>query len=238
MGSGGSNPSLSAIVCRKELSLITVLLVDDHQLIRTAIKNLLDGVDGIRVIGDANSGEEAVKVARAKAPNVVLMDIKMPGIGGLEAARKILRYNPDIKILGLSACKDDPLPARFVQAGASGFVTKDAGIEELVRAIREVHAGKRYLTPEIAQSIALHHLVEDASPLEILSERELQVMIMITSGQKVQEISDKLCLSPKTVNSYRYRLFEKLNVNSDVELTHLAIKHGLIDLNTLTDKQM
>lgn len=215
--------------------MITVLLVDDHQLVRTAIKNLLKDAEGISVIADVSSGEDAVRIAREKSPNIVLMDIMMPGIGGLEAARKILHYNRNTKIIGLSSCKDDPLPSRFLQSGAVGFVTKDAGVDELVRAIHEVSAGRRYLTPEIAQSIALHHLVDDASPLEILSERELQVMIMITSGQKVQEISDKLCLSPKTVNSYRYRLFEKLSVNSDVELTHLAIKYGLIDLNPVSE---
>lgn len=217
--------------------MIRVLLVDDHALIRTAIRGLLESTNDIKVIGDVSNGEEAIQITRQHKPDVILMDIKMPGIGGLEAARKILHYFPETKILGLSACKDDPLPSRFVQAGASGFVTKDAGVEELVRAIRDVYAGRRYLTPEIARRIALNHLTDDLSPLEVLSERELQVMIMITSGQKVSEISDKLCLSPKTVNSYRYRLFEKLGVNSDVELTHIAFKHQLIDLNPMPSEE-
>ncbi len=217
--------------------MIDVLIVDDLKLIRTALRQMLKEKDGIRIVGEAENGEEAVRLARELHPNVVIMDLQMPGIGGLEATRKILRYvDRDIKILGLSVCKEDPLPARFVQAGAAGFVTKNADIDELIRAIKDVYAGKRYLTPEIAQNIALHHLVEEESPLEILSERELQVMIMITSGQKVQEISDKLCLSPKTVNSYRYRLFEKLNVSTDVELTHVAIKYGLIDLKPMEGK--
>ena len=220
--------------------MIKILLVDDHVLVRTALKKLLSSIEDFKIIAEAASGEEALRFMRSlgadkEIPDVVIMDIQMPGIGGLEAARKMLRYNRDLKILGLSACKDDPIPSRFVRSGGAGFVTKDAGLDELVRAIRDVHAGRRYLHPELAQQIALHHLGEEDSPLENLSERELQIMLMITSGQRVQEISDNLCLSPKTVNSYRYRLFEKLGVNNDVELTHMAIKYGMIDIQTLQD---
>jgi len=213
--------------------LITVLIVDDHELVRAGIRSLLSGVNGIKVIGEASSGEEAVKVAREKHPNVVLMDVRMPGIGGLEATRKLLRADPDIKVIALTVCDEEPFPSKLLQAGAAGYLTKGSALEEMVQAIHSVHHGKRYLSPEVAQQLALKHLSDEkASPFESLSERELQVMLMITSGQKVQEISDKLCLSPKTVNSYRYRLFDKLNVHSDVELTHLAIRHGILDTET------
>ncbi len=210
--------------------MIKVLLVDDHDLIRTGIKRLLTDESAIKVVGEAESGETAITLARQATPNVVLMDVKMPGIGGLEATRKLLRIDPDIKILILTSCDEDPFPSRLLQAGAAGYLTKGCGVDEMIQAIKAVNVGQRYISPVIAQQLALKHLSdEDASPFDSLSERELQVMIMITSGQKVTDISDKLHLSPKTVNSYRYRLFEKLNINTDVELTHLAIRYGLLD---------
>lgn len=210
--------------------MINVLLVDDHDLVRVGIRRLLADVSGIKVIGEAKSGEDAVKLARELKPQVILMDVKMPGIGGLEATRKVLRTDPDIKVIAVTVYGEEPFPTRLLQAGAVGYITKGSSIDEMVQAIRAVYAGQKYLSPEVAQQLALKHLTDqDDSPFDSLSERELQVMIMITNGQKVQEISDKLCLSPKTVNSYRYRLFEKLGVNSDVELTHLAIRHGMLD---------
>lgn len=210
--------------------MIKVLLVDDHDLVRAGIKHILSDVSGIKVIGEARSGEDAVRVARELEPEVVLMDIKMPGIGGLEATRKLIRANPDIKVLIVTVCDDDILPSRLLQAGAAGYLTKGADMDEMVRAIRAVHSGQRYISPQIAQQLAFKHLSDSGeSPFDALSERELQVMLMIVNGQKVQNIAEKLHLSPKTVNSYRYRLFEKLNVKSDVELTHLAIRYGILD---------
>ncbi len=214
-------------------SIIKVLLVDDHDLVRAGVKSLLAEQSGIKIVGEAESGETAINIARKTNPQVVLMDVKMPGIGGLEATRKLLRIDPDVKILILTSCDEDPFPSRLLQAGAAGYLTKDCAVDEMVQAIKSVNAGQRYISPVIAQQLALKHLSDsDASPFDVLSERELQVMIMITSGQKVQDISTKLCLSPKTVNSYRYRLFEKLNIHSDVELTHLAIRYGLLDKQT------
>lgn len=210
--------------------MITVLIVDDHELVRAGIKSLLTSVNGIKVLAEASNGEEAIKMARDKRPQVVLMDVRMPGIGGLEATRKLLRADPDIKVIALTVCNEEPFPSKLLQAGAAGYITKGSGMEEMVQAIQSVCHGKRYISPEVAQRLALKHLSDDSeSPFDSLSEREMQVMLMITAGQKVQEISDKLCLSPKTVNSYRYRLFEKLGVNTDVELTHLAIRHGILD---------
>jgi two-component system invasion response regulator UvrY len=212
---------------------INVLLVDDHALMRDGLKALLDGVNGIKVVGEASSGEQALRVVREKKPHVVLMDVKMPGIGGLEATRRLIHSNPEVKVIAVTACNEDPYPSRLIQTGAAGFLAKDCGLDELVDAIRKVHTGQRYVSAEIAQELALRSVIRptDGSPLKQLSERELQVMLMISSGQKVQQISDKLCITPKTVNTYRYRLFEKLNVNSDVELTHLAIRYGLLDLD-------
>ncbi len=210
--------------------MINVVLVDDHQLVRTGIKRMLEDVSGIKVVGEASSGEEALNISRELKPHVVLMDVKMPGVGGYEATRRLLRLDPDLKVLVVTICTNDVFPSRLLQVGAAGYLTKDASQKEMVHAIRAVHAGQRYITPEVASNLAFKH-VSDAheSPFEDLSERELQVMLMITSGTKVQDIADKLCLSPKTVNSYRYRIFEKLNVNNDVELTLLAIRNGIVE---------
>ena len=218
--------------------MISVLLVDDHVLVREGLKSLLQNVKGIKVIGDAKSGEEAVDISKQKSPDVVIMDVRMPGIGGLEATKKILRSNPETKIIALTVMDEEPIPSIFLQAGASGYLTKGSDLEEMLRAIKSVYAGKRYLTSEVAQQLALKHVSDDnSSPFDNLSEREVQIMLMITSGQKVQEISDKLFLSPKTINSYRYRLFSKLTVKSDVELTRLAMRHGIIDNHNIIERE-
>ena len=209
--------------------MIRVLVVDDHDLVRTGITRMLADIDGLQVVGEADSGETALKMARELKPDVVLMDVKMPGIGGLEATRKLLRSQPDTKVVAVTVCEEDPFPTRLLQAGAAGYLTKGAGLDEMVQAIRLAFAGQRYISPQIAQQLALKPFQPQGSPFDTLSEREIQIALMIVGCQKVQIISDKLCLSPKTVNTYRYRIFEKLSVTSDVELTLLAVRHGMVD---------
>jgi two-component system invasion response regulator UvrY len=211
--------------------LIRVLVVDDHDLVRTGISRMLADIDGLQVIGQADSGEEAIRKSRELKPDVVLMDIKMPGIGGLEATRKLLRSYPDIKVIAVTICEEDPFPTRLLQAGAAGYLTKGAALEEMIQAIRMVFAGQRYISPQIAQQLALKSFQPklNGSPFDLLSEREIQIALMISNCQKVQTISDKLCLSPKTVNTYRYRIYEKLSITSDVELALLAVRHGMVD---------
>lgn len=191
---------------------------------------MLADIDGLQVVGQAESGEESLIKARELKPDVVLMDVKMPGIGGLGATTKLLRSHPDIKVVVVTVCEEDPFPTRLLQAGAAGYLTKGAGLAEMVQAIRLVFAGQRYISPQIAQQLAIKSFqpVSD-SPFDALSEREIQIALMIVGCQKVQAISDKLCLSPKTVNTYRYRIFEKLTISSDVELTLLAVRHGMVD---------
>lgn len=194
---------------------------------------MLSDIDGLQVVGQAESGEEALKKARELKPDVVLMDVKMPGIGGLEATRKLLRSYPDLKVVAVTVCEEDPFPTRLLQAGAAGYLTKGAALEEMVQAIRQVFAGQRYICPQIAQQLALKSFQPQTSgsPFDLLSEREIQIALMIANCQKVQTISDKLCLSPKTVNTYRYRIFDKLSISisSDVELALLAVRHGMVD---------
>ena len=209
--------------------MIKVLVVDDHDLVRMGITRMLNDISGIKVVGEAASGEDALRLARELNPQVVLMDVKMPGIGGLEATRKLLRQDPDIRVVAVTVCDEEPFPSRLLKAGAAGYLTKGAALDEMVKAIRTVAAGQRYISPEIAQQLALKNLDDEkGSPFELLSEREMQITMMIVNCQKVQEISDRLFLSPKTVNSYRYRIFEKLGIDSDVELTLLAVRHGLL----------
>lgn len=210
--------------------MIKVLVVDDHDLVRMGIVRMLADMDGIKVVGEAASGEDALHLARDLTPHVVLMDVKMPGIGGLEATRKLLRLDPDMRIIAVTVCDEEPFPSRLLKAGAAGYLTKGAALEEMVKAIRTVASGKRYISPEIAQQMAFRNVDDEADmPFDALTEREMQIVMMIVSCQKVQEISDSLFLSPKTVNSYRYRIFEKLGIDSDVELTLLAVRHGLLD---------
>ena len=202
--------------------MIKVLVVDDHDLVRTGITRMLADIEGLQVVGQADCGEDCLKLARELKPDVVLMDVKMPGIGGLEATRKLLRSQPDIKVVVVTVCEEDPFPTRLMQAGAAGYMTKGAGLEEMVQAIRQVFAGQRYISPQIAQQLALKSFQpqQHDSPFDSLSEREIQIALMI---------ADKLCLSPKTVNTYRYRIFEKLSITSDVELALLAVRHGMVD---------
>jgi two-component system invasion response regulator UvrY len=214
--------------------MIRVLIVDDHRLVRVGIARMLEDVRGIEVAGCAESGEEALEMIRQAPPDVVLMDIRMPGIGGMEATRRALRLEPDLKIVATTVYDDEPFPGQMFEAGAIGYVTKDADIRELISAIRKAQVGQRYLSSDVAQHMALRSYEEqERSPFAHLSGREMQIATMVVSCRKVQEISECLCLSPKTVNSYRYRIFEKLNISSDVELTLLAMKHGMLDPHTV-----
>jgi two-component system invasion response regulator UvrY len=207
-----------------------VMLVDDHDLVRTGIKRLLEDHPNIEIVGEAVSGEEALQQVSVYDPDVVLMDINMPGIGGLEATRKLLQRKPKLKIIVVTMHDDDLFPQRFLKAGALGYITKGAKVEEMLQAIRTVMANKRYLSPAIAQQIALGQVGEEVtSPFDNLSERELQVLLMMMDGQSIGAISETLCLSPKTVSTYRTRLYAKLGVQNDIELARLALLHGVVE---------
>jgi two-component system invasion response regulator UvrY len=210
--------------------LIKVLIVDDHALVRMGICRLLEDLPDVEIVADAESGEQALSLVKEHRPDVVLLDMKMPGIDGWEVTRRLKKSYPASKVIAVTALSIDPFPTRVLQLGAMGYLTKESGAEEMAEAIRKVADGEKYLSAEIAQKLAISSLGEqEASPFDLLSEREMQVTLMITGGMAVQEIADKLCLSSKTVNGYRYRSFAKLNIKNDVELTYLAMKHNLIE---------
>lgn len=210
--------------------MIRVLIVDDHRLFRLGLQRMLADQASITVVGEASSGEESIVACRELAPNVVLMDIRMPGIGGIEATRRIIRLRRDIKVIALTACEDQPFPVQMMRSGAVGYLTKGVSSQETITAIRKVFVGQKYCSSEVAQELAFSSFEDDMScPFSELSGREMQITMMVVNCQRVQKISQDLHLSPKTVNSYRYRIFEKLRVHSDVELVLLAVRHGMID---------
>jgi len=210
--------------------MIQVLLVDDHGLVRAGIRRLLEDASGIEVVGEAGSGEEAIDYVREHEPGVVIMDVNMPGIGGLEATRKLLHIHPGVKIIVVTVYVEEPFPTRLLEAGAAGYLTKSCAVDEIVSAIYAVQRGERYLSADVARQLALSILPGGRrSVFEKLTQREMQVMLMVTQGFRNQDISDRLCLSPTTISTYRYRLYDKLGVANDVELTHLAIRHGMLE---------
>lgn len=215
--------------------MTTIFVADDHDMVRMGIIRMLADIPEFKVVGEANSGEEAVKGVRKLAPDIVLMDIKMPGIGGLEATKKLTASDTETKVIAVTSVSDDLFAEKLMQAGASGYVTKDAGFDEIIEAIRKVSSGRHYISPSIAQQLALKSCnKKDAmSPFECLSGRELQTAIAIAQGRKASVIAETLCVSPKTINSYRYRIFQKLTINSDVELALLAVKYNILDLENI-----
>ncbi len=212
--------------------MIRIIVADDHALVRRGLVQVLSAVSNVQIVGEASSGEEAVQLARSLEPDIVLMDIIMPGMGGLEATQRIVRQQQHTAVIALTACSEPPFPAQMLKAGALGYLTKNVEVAELEKAIRRVFAGKRYVCNEVAQDLASYAFEENVeSPFEVLSHREMQIMMMVVGCQKVSEISGSLHLSPKTVNSYRYRIFEKLKISSDVEMVLLAVKHGMLSPN-------
>ncbi|BFM11532.1 UvrY/SirA/GacA family response regulator transcription factor [Simiduia litorea] len=212
--------------------MIKILVVDDHDLVRTGIVRMLSDVEGIEVVGEAESGEVAIKLTKELNPTVILMDVKMPGMGGLEATKKLLHWHPEVRIVAVTAYDDDLYPQRLLQAGAAGYITKGADLKEMIEAVHTVVRGEIYMSNNVARQLAMKNFggrKGEQSPFELLSERELQTALMIANGQKPMDIAATFNVSPKTVNTYRYRIFEKLSISSDVELTLLAIKHHVLD---------
>ena len=208
---------------------IRVMLVDDHAVVRMGFRLLLQGTTDIQVAAEANSGEEAVRMYPEVHPDVAVMDISMPGIGGLEAIGRILAREPAARILVLSAHEDVMHARRVLKAGAVGYLTKRSAAEELIQAIRQVDQGKTYLEASIAQQMAVQQLSGQKNPVDMLSEKEFKVFLALARGQSVQEIADIMSLSPRTIGTHLYNIKQKLGASNSAELAIIAIRAGLME---------
>lgn len=211
------------------MSQINVMLVDDHAVVRMGFKMLLESDTDIKVVAEAESGEQAITRYMEHKPNVVVMDITMPGIGGLEAIERILAKDSNAKILVLSAHEDSVHPKRVLNAGAMGYLTKRSAAEELIKAIRTVATGKKYLEASVAQQMAIQQLSGDQNPVDVLSAREFEVFMALAKGKTTNEIAETLFLSPRTVGTHLYNIKQKLNANNSAEIALIAMRSGLID---------
>lgn len=209
--------------------MIRLLVVDDHELVRLGLRHVLADYPDLVIAGEAPDGETALRLHRQLRPDVVLLDICMPGLSGLEVANRLKRSDPDAGIIALSMHECAPYPAKLLEAGASAYLTKGCPATELVEAIHTVAGGGRHVGSRVAQQMALSILPgASASPFEELSAREMEVMLMLADGQRIQDIAAAMHLSPKTVATYKYRIFEKLNTRNDVSMTRLAMRFGLV----------
>jgi len=217
---------------------IRVLIVDDHELVRFGFKSLIGAQENVEVLAALCSGEDAINWCRDNQGevDVILMDVNMPGIGGIEATHRISKSWPEIGIIIVTVHDSGPLPKQLLNGGAKGYLTKGNNVEEMITAIKDVHMGKHYIAKDIAQQLALSLLPGEENPIDTLSMRETQVLMMIAQGTKTNKISEILNLSPKTISTYRARLYEKLDVSSDVEMLHLAMQYGVLDENNLPVK--
>ena len=207
---------------------ISVMLVDDHAVVRMGFRLLLEGAEDIGVCAEAESGEEATRRYGEVMPDVVVMDVSMPGIGGLEAVSRILAKHPHARILVLSAHEDTILPKRMLKAGAVGYLSKRSAAEELIQAIRQVASGKPFLEARLAQEMAVQQVTGVQNPIEVLSDREFEVFMHLARGETVAEIAKALFLSPRTVGTHLYNIKQKLNASNAAELTLIAMHSGLL----------
>ena len=206
---------------------IRVFMVDDHALVRTGMRMILSAETDIEVVGEAESGEEALPLIRKLKPDIVLCDLHLPGVSGLEVTERIVKGDYGTRVIVVSVLENGPMPKRLIAAGAAGYVGKAGDAKELLRAVRDVSLGKRYLASGVAQNLALSGIGGDASPFDALSPREMEVAMLLIQGLRQEEIARRLSLSAKTVNTHKTRLFEKLQIQDSIALARLASQYGL-----------
>ncbi len=211
------------------MAKIRVMLVDDHAVVRMGFRLLLQGTHDIEVVGEAETGEEGVKRFVELRPDVLVMDLSMPGMGGLEAVTRVLSKDSAARILILSAHEDTIHPKRVLKAGAVGYLSKRSAAEELIQAIRTVASGKMYMEAALAQQMAVEQLSGDKSPVDILSAREFEVFLALARGQSVNDIAAVLHLSPRTVGTHLYNIKQKLGASNQAELAIIAVRAGLLE---------
>jgi two-component system invasion response regulator UvrY len=210
-------------------SPLKVMLVDDHAVVRMGFRLLLESTPDIRVVAEADTGEQALKRYPEARPDAVVMDLSMPGMGGMEALKRLLAKDEDARILVLSAHDDTLHPKRVLEAGALGYLSKRSAPEELIQAVRQVAAGKVYLEPALAQQLAIQQVTGTRNPVEVLSPREFELFLLLAQGKTVAEIAEMLYLSPRTVGTHLYNIKQKLNASNAAELTLIALRAGLLE---------
>jgi two-component system invasion response regulator UvrY len=209
--------------------MIRLLIVDDHELVRVGLRQILADYPAIEIVGEAGNGETAIRLNHHLKPDVALLDICMPGLSGLELTTRLKQAHPSLAILILTVHEAAPYPERLMEAGASGYLTKGCPVTEMVQAIRTVARGGRHIGSTVAQQMALGMLPgSEATPFESLSTREMEVLLMLAEGRRVAEIAAVMHLSPKTVATYKYRIFDKLEARNDVEMTRMAMRYGIL----------
>ncbi|AHE99741.1 LuxR family transcriptional regulator [Thioalkalivibrio paradoxus ARh 1] len=214
---------------------IRVVLVEDQCLVRAGFRQLLESGGEIQVVGEATSAEEALLLLQEIYPAVLILDVSLPGISGVEALGRLRRMRPDLRILMLSMHESDPLPEVALRSGASGYLSKRCAPEELVTAVRQIAAGRQYLSGSIAQRVALERMKSGRSGLNALSPRELEIFTLLGRGHSVKEIALALQLSPKTVHVHRANLLRKLDVRTNADLAQIALRNGLVPMDRPTD---
>ncbi|MDE0459685.1 MAG: response regulator [Chromatiales bacterium] len=209
---------------------IGVVVCDTHQLSRNGLIRLLAEEEDIDLLAECDRGEDAIRLVREHRADVLVIDMEIPDLGGLEVARRLRRTDGSSQVILVGMHAEGPIPARALESGASGYLTRGCAPVEVVKAVRRAAEGRRYVDAEVAQSMVIDRLNPGQSPIATLTARELTVMVMVCNGYDRQTISERLCLSPKTVSTYRTRIMRKLGTANDVELTHLSYRHGLLEL--------
>jgi DNA-binding NarL/FixJ family response regulator len=209
---------------------IRVVMVDDHAVVRAGYRTLLDAAEGIEIVAEADSGETGFRAYAEQDPDIVIMDLSLPGISGLEAIRRIVARNSGAKILAFSMHEDTAFVEQALQAGARGYISKSSAPTVLVEAVKQIAAGNIYLEPDIAQRLAFQKTRGPSSPFANLSTREFEIFCLLAEGLSANEIASRLSLSSKTVANYSTQIKSKLEVNSIAEIARLAIRHGVVDV--------
>ena len=208
--------------------MIEVIIVDDHPVVRRGLKQIIEDEPDMQVAGEATNAGECFSLVRKMECSLVLLDISLPDRSGFDVLKQLKYERPGLPVLILSVHPEDQYAVRFIKAGASGYLMKEGAPEELVKAIRKVHAGGKYVSASLAEKLASHLDTPDKPPHENLSNRELQILCMIAKGESLKGIADELCISDKTVSTYRSRIMEKMKMSTNADLTRYALEHHLV----------
>ena len=207
--------------------MLKILIADDHPIVRRGLQQILSGEADVAMVGEAQNSAEVLELVRTQEWDVVVLDITMPGRGGLDTLKELKRLYPSLPVLMLSIHPEDQYAVRAFRAGAAGYMTKESAPDELIRAIRKITRGGKYVSPSLAEKLAFIMEAEPPSH-DSLSDREYQVMLMIASGKTLSQIAEEMCLSIKTISTYRERILAKMKMKNNAELTYYAVKHNLV----------